>query len=143
MEREFSENMTPPYHGENPRDLNTSYGRSVQTVLRASHDVFFVTTTLDSAAAEKIVNRILAREDIRKSDEDVRDLRRLQVGSAAFTIVNQQLEGEPTAPAAIAALTFKVDLIVPKSVKLPLELAAKSKPKECPVAPVVTILSTK
>jgi hypothetical protein len=133
MEREFSESMTQRYRGHEPRDLNTNSGRTVKQVLGARHDVFFATTLLDSASAEEILDNIqhsISNFDVKRS---ALELLRIPAGSAKFTIIDQKLDGDLAASTEILALSFKIDLTVPTTVKLSPELKSRAKPCACPV----------
>jgi hypothetical protein len=140
MEREFSEIMTPPYRQAGPRQLDTSYERSIANVLKADHTVYFPLDMLDFAEASKNVNRILWRSSPPEVQEAARDLQRISVGSAKLNILGQQLTGDPAAPTSIQMLSFKVELVVPSTVKLTPELAGRSKPSPCPVSPLIPLL---
>lgn len=140
MEREFSWVMTPPYRQWNARQLNTSYGHSIADVLKAGHAVYFPVDTLDYALADKLVTRILWRSTPPEFHEAAHELPRIPIGSADMTLLGQQLGGDQSAPSSIDMISFKVELTVPKSVKLIPELERRAKPAECPVSPLIPML---
>jgi hypothetical protein len=137
MERDFTARVAP-YQGSDPGDLSTRNGQSVKEILRLGHDVFFMTNLVDFANAKDLL------EDIRRSDSSpIHELRHIPVGFASFTITDQQIEGDPAAPTGIQALSFKVDLAISNSIKLPLDLASRAEPATCPLLPSAISLQGK
>jgi hypothetical protein len=134
MERDFTASATPHY-GLNPRELSTR-NATVNEVLKAEHVVFFPTTLADFANAKDVLDETNEKLSTIGMGTLSRELERIPVGSASLTIVDQQVEGDPAAPAGIQALTFKVDLVVPNTIKLPLDLASKAHPAKCPLLPI-------
>jgi hypothetical protein len=132
MERDFTASVTAD-HATNPREIATRNGRAVQEVLKGGHDVFFPTTLADFANAKQILERDSGSPADSKSLDP--DLLRIPIGSASFTIADQQLDGDQANPNGIQALSFKVDLVVPNTIKLPLDLTSKAHPAICPIVP--------
>jgi hypothetical protein len=138
MEREFSEVMTPLSNGENPRSL----GRSTSD-LWADHTVHFPLNQLDYATLGRLRAEILSDSSNSGTQSAEHEMQKISFGSAKFNVVGVPggfASGVPGRPeldkAGVLDMNFKVDLIVPKSLKLAPELAIKAKPSPCPVAPI-------
>jgi hypothetical protein len=69
------------------------------------------------------------------SSKIAHELDPIPIGSAALTIVDRQIQGDSAEPTVIQSLSFKVELVVPQSIKLPLDLAAKAHSATCPTLP--------
>jgi hypothetical protein len=142
MERDFTARVAP-YQGLNPSDLSTRNGQSVEEILRLGHDVFFLTNLVDFADAKDLLEDIQQSDSSFDSKRPIHELRHIPVGFASFTIVDQQSEGDPAAPTGIQALSFKVDLVISNSIKLPLDLASRAQPATCPLLPSAISLQGK
>jgi len=158
MEREFSWVMTPPYRQWNARQLNTSYRKTIEEVLKAEHSVYFPMDILDYALADKMVTRILWRSSPPELHEAAHELPRIPVGSASLTIKSHELgtldpkqyERKPVAEGqlkrddaddrTIESLSFRVDLTLPTTVQLTPELARRARAAPCPVSPLIPLL---
>jgi hypothetical protein len=139
MEREFSEIMTPPYREAGARNLDTSYGRSIDEVLGADHTINFVTTTLDFAEVNKVLRPILWRSSPPEVREAAHELPRIATGTAKLTILREQLSADAE-PKRIQSLSFNVEIYVPSTVKLTPELASRAKTVSCPATKLSEIL---
>lgn len=135
MEREFSWVLTPPYRQWNARQLNTSYGKSVDEVLKADHTVYFPLDILDYAEADKMVTRILWRSSPPEVHEAAEEIPKIPVGAAKLTILDSKVEKD-----SMEMLRFKVEVTLPKTVQLNPALASKTRTVECPVSPTVPLL---
>jgi hypothetical protein len=142
MERDFTARVAP-YQGSDPGDLSTRNGQSVKEILRLAHDVFFLTNLVDFANAKDLLEDIQQSDSSFDSKRPIRELRHIPVGFASFTIIDQQSEGDPAAPTGIQALSFKVDLVISNSIKLPLDLASRAQPATCPLLPSAISLQGK